>query len=100
MVSNKTNRTKLWSDSPTSAHVTDVCKSVLQIEWTCATDWIPQCVSEFRWLLVHCLDKPVSSTIDWPEEDNSDSDDEDEESDKEMQVQKNHQNKFGPIPRF
>ena len=101
LVGNKTHRTKLWTDSPTSSHVSDPCESMVQMEWTRADDWTPHRVSEFRWLLVHRLDKPVSATKDWPEEDDSEeSEEDDEESDSEMQEQSDRQNKFGPIPRF
>jgi hypothetical protein len=96
----KTNGRKLWSDSPTSRHVTDPCESMLQMEWKRASDWIPHRVSRVRWLLIHRLDKPVSHARDWPQEDMDNSDDEKEESDLEMQEQKAHRNKFGPIPRF
>ena len=101
LVANKTHRTKLWTDSPTSAYVSDPCESMIQSEWTHASDWIPHRVSEFRWLLVHRLDKPVITSNDWPKEDDSDtSDEEEEELDVDMQQQKDYRSKFGPIPRF
>jgi hypothetical protein len=101
LVANKTHRTKLWTDSPTSAYVSDPCESMIQSEWTHASDWIPHRVSEFRWLLVHRLDKPVITSNDWPKEDDSDtSDEEEEELDVDMQEQKDYRSKFGPIPRF
>ena len=64
----------------------------------------------FQVLVAPCslLDKPVSTTMDWPEEDDSDHSDkedgksevQDEELDVDMQAQKEKQNKFDPIPRF
>jgi hypothetical protein len=68
IVCHKTNSRKLWSDSPTSGHVTDVCKSMLQTEWSQATYWIPNQVSKFRWLLIHHLEKERSNLEYWSDE--------------------------------
>jgi hypothetical protein len=56
MVCQKTNTRKLWSDSPTSGHVTDVCESMLKTEWSRSSEWLANRVSKFRWLVIHRLD--------------------------------------------
>jgi hypothetical protein len=57
MICHNLNSKKLWSDTPTSDHVTDPCKSMLKTGWKCASQWIPYCVSKFRWLVMHHLEK-------------------------------------------
>jgi hypothetical protein len=96
MVCNKTNCQKLWSDSPTSAHITDPCKSMSKMEWKRATDWIFHCLLEWRWLIIYQLDKVGSSMSDWSY-DKADSDEvtsNEAELDMESPVLESSQNKM------
>jgi hypothetical protein len=68
MVCSKTNRAKLWSDLPIFAHVTNPCESMLKMEWKHVADWISHCVSEWRWLVIHCLGLVQSSMNYWSNE--------------------------------
>jgi hypothetical protein len=70
MVCHKTNQRKLWSDSPTSGHLTDVCESMLLTEWRRSSDWIPNLVSKYCWLLIHHLETEHHNLEDWSDEDN------------------------------
>ena len=102
MVCNKANRQKLWSDLPTSAHVTDPCESMLKMEWKRAADWISYRVSEWRWLAIHRLDLVRSSVNYWSDEE-TDSDlvnSDEEELDVESPPHDAPKKAFGPIPRF
>lgn len=56
MLCKKKNSWKLWSNIPTSSHVTDVCESMLHTEWKRAQDWIAKHDSQHHWLVVHRLD--------------------------------------------
>jgi hypothetical protein len=43
----KTNKPKLWSDTPTYGHVTDPCESMLRTKWNFASHWIPHHMSKY-----------------------------------------------------
>jgi hypothetical protein len=88
----KTNKKKLWSDSPTAGHVTDPCESMLITEWKLSSDWIPHRVAQHRWLVLHHLEKVHESLDYWSDEEE---DQEEDEEEKEPQ-----DTKLGPIPRF
>ena len=98
MVCQKTNSRKLWSDSPTSGYVTDPCESMLRTEWKAASDWIPQRVSKFRWLVFHRLHQESLSLQYWSDEDITS--EEDNDDDVISQLKDTTPMTFGPIPRF
>ncbi len=98
MVCQKTNSRKLWFDSPTSGYVTDPCESMLRTEWKAASDWIPQRVSKFRWLVFHRLHQESLSLQYWSDEDITS--EEDNDDDVISQLKDTTPMTFGPIPRF
>jgi hypothetical protein len=100
MLCHKTNARKLWSDTPTSPFVTDVCESMLMTEWKYATDWIPYRVSQYRWLLIHRLEKERSQLNYWSDEETDSDSDEDDEDDDLPKKKEAFPKKLGPIPRF
>jgi hypothetical protein len=105
LVCNKTNRRKLWSDSPTSGHVTDVCESMLLTEWRRSSDWIPHRVSKYRWLLIHHLEAENHHLEDWSDEDSEDQLSADDTiplpgTPPPHPSHNNSKPKFGPLPRF
>ena len=100
MVCHKTNRRKLWSESPTSAYVTDPCESMLKTEWIAASDWIPHRVSKYRWLLIHRLEKVTSILGDWSDDGEDDVDASDEDDIYTSANPDAQKRSFGPIPRF
>jgi hypothetical protein len=100
-VCQKSNSKKLWSDSPTSDHVTDPCESMLHTEWTHLSDWNPHRVEWYRWLLIHSPNKKFSYNNEWSDKDDDDEDKEDDDDDNDSESEDNeHPNKFGPIPCF
>jgi hypothetical protein len=98
MVCQKTNSRKLWSDSPTSGDITDPCESMLRMEWKSASDWIPQRVSKFRWLVFHHLHQESLSLKYWSDEDITS--EEDNDNDVILQLKDTTKTTFGPVPRF
>jgi hypothetical protein len=98
-VCEKTNKRKLWSDTPTSGYVTDPCESMLRTEWKLSNHWIPHRVSQHRWLVIHHMEKEFDALDSWSDDESDSSDDEDTENvSPGNECQK--KNKFGPIPRF
>jgi hypothetical protein len=72
MVCHKNNARKLWSDSPTWAYVIAPCKSMLKTKWKGASDWIPHCVSQFKWLVIHHLEMEQLNLEYWSDNDYED----------------------------
>jgi hypothetical protein len=97
MVCSKSNSKKIWTATPTSAHVTDPCESMLNTEWKAASHWIPYRVSKWRWLVQHHMEKQRFSFNDWSDEDESDENEDNNSGDEEKDASAT---KFGPIPRF
>jgi hypothetical protein len=95
----KTNQRKLWSDTPTSGFVTDVCESMLKTEWKCASAWIPHQVSKYRWLVIHHSETAHSNFNSWSDDD-EDTDSDEEEKEDPISDNDGASKKFGPIPRF
>jgi hypothetical protein len=113
MVCYKSNSLKLWSDTPTSAHVTDPCESMLNTEWKRASDWIPYRLSKYRWLVVHRLEIHHEGSSDWSDDEGDDDDESDDNDDSDGSVSGDEKEdttplniddvvdkKFGPIPRY
>ena len=98
MLCHKTNTRKLWSNTPTSGHVTDVCESMLQTEWKSAKDWIAHRDSQHRWFVIHHLENDRSNVTGWSDDE---SDSEIDEMDHTIAYNRDGtQKSFGPIPRF
>ena len=98
MLCQKTNKRKLWSDTPTSGHVTDVCESMLQTEWKRSEDWITHRDSQHCWFVIHRLEDAKSNANGWGD-DESESET-DEIVDDLARSRDGSRNTFGPIPRF
>jgi hypothetical protein len=101
-VCEKTNQRKLWSDTPTSGHVTDPCESMLCTEWKFSTDWIPHQVSQQRWLVIHHSKTKLSNLDGWSDEELVSSEEEEEEETAVATQDHGCEKKqtFGPIPCF
>ena len=96
----KATARKTWIDTPTSAHVTDPCESMLRTEWKAAANWVAYRRSRFKWLVVHEQHNEHHRYNDWSdEEDSEDDEDSDGSAREEVPIDK-YGNKFGPIPRF
>jgi hypothetical protein len=101
MVCHKTNARTLWSDTPTSAYVTDPCESLLSTEWKGSETWIAYRVSKYRWLTLHRLDKEHSRLDSWSDDESeSESESKGTQADEGSHPIDSFKNKFGPIPRF
>jgi len=90
---------KLWSDSPTSDYVTDLCESLLKTEWSKADFWDSFRAGEKRWLTCHKNEKERVDTRndDWGDGFNDESEVvEGEVLSEPVRVLR----KFGVIPKF
>jgi hypothetical protein len=101
MLCQKTNARKLWADTPTSGHVTDVCESMLQTEWKRSEDWIVHRDSQHRWFVIHRLENDKSNKNGWSDDESESDESETEETEKNLTRSRDGSpNTFGPIPRF
>ena len=110
----KNSSRKLWSSSPTSDFVTDLCESLLMTEWSKADDYISYRSRCDQWFVCHVnekKDRVIAASNDSATELESDDgdtdwweggfDEENEtlEEDKMTETEKKIQ-KFGVIPKF
>jgi hypothetical protein len=104
-LSEKLNSAKLWSSSPTANHVTDVCESLLQDEWSKADQWI-SCHSEPGiFYVAHKREMGDEETVDKEGDgpvDLSDAEDSDDDTSANVRnsMATTAKPKFGIIPKF
>ena len=99
----KTHSTELWSESPTTNFVTDLCKSMLVTAWKKGNDWIPHCAGQYQWLVAHKKEKEHGEKEDhlWEldDQDGKGEDGKEENQDNPDQTTVAAK-KFGIIPKF
>jgi len=93
---------KLWSSTPTSDYVTDLCESLISTEWRKSDNYVTYRADVRRWLVCHknengCSESNDVSGNDWDDgfSDEDNTNDKNNISDMETQIQK-----FGIIPKF
>ena len=100
MMEEKMASRKLWSDSPTSNHVTDLCENLLMTEWSKSDDWIAYRANAKRWLVCYRNeeDRHNDTTNDWVC--GFDDEEKDGVDDNALDDGVKKLRKFGVIPKF